>query len=638
MMAKSAKYTWLFRLLTLGLGLGLIGSIELLLHLAPALAPQPFLTTLAERDNRQLHSINPLYPKRFFFQRYQGKLIGSGRMAAQPFLEPPARKRFRVAFVGASTVQGYPYTQALAAPSFLAAMLEDIWPDKEIQVFNLGVTSIASFAVARMVEDALPLKPDLVVVYTGHNEFNGIYGIDEYPSPLLNRLHYFLMHRRLTTLVRTGLDHFRGAVVSSTALAQIMAKRGQVPLDSRRRQTAPEHLRANLQDITATCSKVQVPLILCTLAANEAGFAPGAGAAPPLAPNLAQQWQQKIEATAQLLVMETLAPGAAADALQDLEEATALWDKHAYLWYLKGRALVHLERPSEARQAFMQARELDTMPWRAPRALNVVIGSVAHQSGVGLADVEKAFDQAAPPQGVGWELMADHLHPSAAGQALLARTIVETMPQLIDESMDLKRLRRDTEYRHLLGDLPANRLRVYQAMAELFSRPPMDRYNAPNATRYRKLAQQTWENLSAAEKRGAENWMRHRDQGILALQVAEQLFAARDFQTARSYYNAARRQAPFTLMGDLWATVQWGQTFLMSGQNISDQQAAILQTTLERLPFIVSAPPADPRFAALVKGQLHHLLEEYQQARPTETLMPSDPTSPSEDRAKRGTL
>ena len=150
---------WLLRLAGLGLGLVLVVVAELLLHLVPPLAPEPFLVTLAERDERRLRSINPLYAKRFFFQRYQGKLIGSGRMGVQPFFEPAPRERFRVVFAGASTVQGYPYVQSLAAPSFLAAMLQDIWPDKEVQVLNLGITSIASFAVARVVEDALQLEP-----------------------------------------------------------------------------------------------------------------------------------------------------------------------------------------------------------------------------------------------------------------------------------------------------------------------------------------------------------------------------------------------------------------------------------------------------------------------------------------------
>ena len=610
----SRQRVWLLRFAGLGLGLVLVVVAELLLHLVPALAPEPFLVTLAERDERRLRSINPLYAKRFFLQRYQGKLIGSGRMGTQPFFEPTPSKRFRVVFAGASTVQGYPYVQSLAAPSFLAAMLQDIWPAKEVQVLNLGITSIASFAVARVVEDALQLEPDLVVVYTGHNEFNGIYGVDEHHSPWRNRLHYFLMQRRLTALVRTGLDYFRGSEVSSTALARIMAERGQVALDSPRRRVAPEHLRANLLSVAAACSKAEVPLILCTLAANESGFAPGAGAAPPLEEHLARQWQQQVAKAAEVLVLETPPLEAVHGALENLTAAAQLWEKHAYLWYLRGRALVHLQHPAEARQAFAKARQLDTMPWRAPRSFNAVIDSVARQSGTGLADVQAAFDLAAPPEGVGWELMADHLHPSVAGQALLARTVVEAVPQVVDEPVELERLRSDVQYRDLLGDLPVGRLRVYQAMAELFSRPPMDRYNAHNATRYQRLAKQLWEGLSAAEQRGAEQWMRHREQGLLALQVAEQLFAVRDFPTARSYYRAARWEAPFTLRGDLWAAVQWGRTFALSGEAISGDRAAVLQRALQRLPFIVGSAPADPGFAALIKGQLHFLLGQYQQA------------------------
>ena len=210
--------------------------------------------------------------------------------------------------------------------------------------------------------------------------------------------------------------------------------------------------------------------------------------------------------------------------------------------------------------------------------------------------------------------MADHLHPAVVGQALLARTVVEAVPQVVDEPVDLERLRSDAQYQDLLGDLPVGRLRVYQAMAELLSRPPMDRYNAPNATRYRQLARQLWEGLSEAEQRGAEQWMRHRDQGLLALQVAEQLFAVRDFPTARSYYRAARREAPFTLRGDLWATVQWGRTFCHERRDHLRRPGRGPATRLAALPFIVGSDPADPGFAVLIKGQLHFLLGQYQQA------------------------
>ena len=59
-----------------------------------------------------------------------------------------------------------------------------------------------------------------------------------------------------------------------------------------------------------------------------------------------------------------------------------------------------------------------------------------------------------------------------------------------------------------------------------------------------------------------------------------------------------------------------GRTFALSGEAISGDRAAVLQSALQRFPFIVGSAPADPGFAALIKGQLHFLLGQYQQALP----------------------
>ena len=68
-----------------------------------------------------------------------------------------------------------------------------------------------------------------------------------------------------------------------------------------------------------------------------------------------------------------------------------------------------------------RARELDPRPWRATATLNEVVRRVAAEEGVLLADVESRFLAHSPEEGVGWELMVDHLHPAATGQVLLAR-------------------------------------------------------------------------------------------------------------------------------------------------------------------------------------------------------------------------
>ena len=198
---------WLFRIFSILVGLMLVGVVEALLHLVPGLNPQPLVITLAEKGDAAVRSINPLYPAIYFFQQLKGQRLARGRMAPRPFIEPSALPTYRVAVVGASTVQGFPHPRRLAAAAFLEAMLQDALPSRQVEVFNLGITSIASFAVAQTLADAVPLiKPDAVVVYTGHNEFYGIYGShQEHRTHLYNTLHYNLMRWKIPQIAgRTG--------------------------------------------------------------------------------------------------------------------------------------------------------------------------------------------------------------------------------------------------------------------------------------------------------------------------------------------------------------------------------------------------------------------------------------------------
>jgi len=273
------------------------------------------------------------------------------------------------------------------------------------------------------------LEPDLVVVYTGHNEFYGIYGVGDYETPRYNRLVYALRQLHLAQLVQGAVDYFDGSG-SSTDLLKLMAQRGEVPVDSSRRRAAEVHLRENVCRIAKTCQNAGVPLVLCTLAANDAGFAPVGSSAVALGGAPGRQWSEGMEGAAVRLTGDYVAVEVAEEALVLLDQAAALSAKHAWLWYLRGRALERLDRQDEAHVAFRKARDLDTMPWRAPTPHSEIIRSQARESGAILADVEAAFAAAAPPQGVGWQWAVDHVHFSVPGQAQLARVILGSLGEL----------------------------------------------------------------------------------------------------------------------------------------------------------------------------------------------------------------
>lgn len=584
---------WFFRLATVGVGAALAIGAEGLLRLVPGWGPVPLVATLVEDEatGQSLHATSRFYAQRFFAQ-YQGRLTAAGQMGEHFFVEPAPANRYRVVFVGASTVQGFPFPRRLAAASFLQAMLADAWPERAVEVVNLGITSIASFAVAQVVEDALALTPDLVVVYTGHNEFYGLYGAGRH-----HRLQYFWRQLHLTHLVG-GLI---GAWGPKTDLIKMAAKHGAVPWGSPGRALAEQNLRANLQRVGRLCEQAQVPLVLCTVVANDAGFAPVGSTEGGAA------WKARVEQAARRLTRGYVAPEEAEAALQQLEQAAALSSEHAWLCYLQGRALERLGRKAQARRAFRRARDLDTKPWRAPAAHNAVIRTVAAEHEAALADVEAAFAVAAPAQGVGWEWMVDHVHFSVAGQVLLARTILHRIAQ--QQAMDLGLLQSEEAYRRALGDLPVERAVAYSKMGAMLAQAPLHQYNGHNARYLAQLAAMEGQRLSPGERRGIEQWRQQGQQGPLVLAVADRLFTERDFARAQRYYAAARREVPFTRRG-LWAAVQWAWCIKRQGRVLTDEQRAEVWAALEQAGFLARDPAVGAPFVDFVKGQLYHLLAE----------------------------
>ncbi len=597
------------RLAALFLGLVLMLLLEGALRLIPALAPPSFNLQLARVHDRTLHAVNPDYPRRFFAGVAGDFPLGGIRMTPRPYVEPAPQEALRVLFAGGSTVQGFPHPRRLSAPSYLQEMLRDLHPGRPVEVFNAGITAASSFAVARAVEDGVrALAADLVVVYTGHNEFYGVYGAASLSQGgrgvWAKGIHYAAMQWRMTRLVGRLLGAFDTGQDRSADLLEVMSRTGAVPVGDPRRERAAANLEGNLREVAAFCRKRGIPLVLCTLTSNERGFAPARGEPSPGEDGAAY--------------LDLLAAGgrhqASPAALAALEEARELKEDDAYLHFLRGHHLERLGDGAAARSAYVQARELDTRPWRATARLNEVVRRVAAEEGALLAEVEAGFLERSPAAGVGWELMADHLHPTAPGQTLIARAVTaalrEAPPPWGFSVRELKRLQADDRYRRRLGDLPVEDLAVARAMASLFTAPPLDRGNEERAEDLRRQGEVLLKGLSPGERRGVESWLEGKGPNLLALNVAESLFAARDFPRARDYYRASRLERPFTIWGDLWATLRWVRCGQLMGHPLEETERAALGTLLDRLRFLGRAPDFSPGLQAFIEGYALHLLGE----------------------------
>ena len=112
----------------------------------------------------------------------------------------------RILCLGESSMFGTPYHAGATIPSILQKQLRHLFPGRTVEVVNLGASAINSNVIRALAPRTLELEPDLVVIYTGHNEFYGPDGVGaswlEKRIPGLTRLKYSLRTLRLVELVQ----------------------------------------------------------------------------------------------------------------------------------------------------------------------------------------------------------------------------------------------------------------------------------------------------------------------------------------------------------------------------------------------------------------------------------------------------
>lgn len=541
-------------------GLLVVVFFEIIFRQIGQFTPPPFSKKLAVAGDRVLNTVNPQYARRFF----SGVSVDGMRMAPHPYVEPSPKKKIRVLIAGGSTVQGYPHPRRLTAAAYTRSMLGDVFPEHSVEVFNVGITAVSSFAVTKVVQDALSLNPQIVIVYTGHNEIYGVYGSASL-SPGGNSLfaksvYYELMQLGTTRFLRFVIDRLRGqSSLDSRVLLDVMSDAGIVDSRDSRREEAVKNLRENLRELAKICKQKRIVLIVCTVASNERGFAP-AFKEPEALEGEFDLWKNEMSLGGKSLY---IAPDIS---ISHFSSAVDIAGEHAWSLFHYARALEVLGKTDLAQSYYLRARDADPYPWRASSEINKTLKEVSEELELYLIDIENIFREVSPVSGIGWELMDDHLHPSSSGQLLLARSWSRAVKTNFIGMNSYGKLRSNEEYREIHGDLALERMAVYTEMHSLLSEPPMDKGNEARARKLEQKADSLWLRLTDGERRGFQFWNSGSSGRSLALSAADQLFANEEWMLARKYYLASQLEEPYTPWGDIWANLRAARCIQLDGR------------------------------------------------------------------------
>ena len=139
------------------------------------------------------------------------------------------------------------------------------------------MTAINTYTIRDLFPGILEQKPDLMLIYTGHNEYYGALGVGSMESlgtsrTVVNMVIYlerFKTFQLIRNLLKSAAVIWGGKreALSGTLMAR-MAQNQYIGLDSDIYNKGIEQFSGNMHDILEMAKKQNVPVILGTLPSN----------------------------------------------------------------------------------------------------------------------------------------------------------------------------------------------------------------------------------------------------------------------------------------------------------------------------------------------------------------------------------
>jgi tetratricopeptide (TPR) repeat protein len=324
---------------------------------------------------------------------------------------------YRIFVMGCSTTRGFPYEMGVTFTRILYYRLQDVFPNKRIEVVNTAMSAINSFTQADFIDEILAMKPDAILIYTGHNEFYGALGVGSVEnvgnSRWLKRVHLYFIGFRTYQLIQRIVATVQKLLSPEepkygTLMARIV-KNKSIEYKSDTYNIGIEQFRTNMDEVVRKIKNANIPLIFSDVVSNIK--------MPPF---------KSVK-------------------LKGFPPADSVF-VHACVLENEGKF-------DEARQAYYLAKDLDVIRFRASEDLNDVIYNICSNYKVPVLNMKKVFEQHSPKGIIGYNLMLEHLHPNIDGYFLMADAFFNEMRKnnFISQAWDSLKIKPSLYYRYHWG-------------------------------------------------------------------------------------------------------------------------------------------------------------------------------------------
>ncbi len=545
----SRRRRWAFRLVAaVLLPTIFFGVVELALRLAGAGYPTQFLIPAEAqpgwlRDNYQ-----------FAWRFFPRPLARSSQPILVPRQKPPGMTR--VVVFGGSAAMGDP-EPAFGFPRVLQTLLEMRYPGQEFEVINAAMTAINSHVVLPIGKDCRDLDADVWVVYMGNNEVVGPFGAGTVFS---GRETPLWLIRGGLALRRTKTGQLLSELVPQPDSSQLGSWGGmKMFLDHQVRRDDPalnrvyEQFQQNLDDLLEVAANRRTPVLVGTVVSNLRNCAPFASLhRKSISPDTRRRWQ-----AAYSRGCEQQAEGQFEEAIRAFEQAYSLDPTFAELTYRLGECRLQLGDSVTARERFREARDLDTLRFRASSRINEIIHSCTQsrrETGVRFVDAAAQFAERSPSGITGEEFLCEHVHFNFTGNYLLARLFAVELSDVL--KLSTEGVRQDEwpseqQCAERMGLTPYHRLLFAKELRMRLGAPPFDRqlhHEARDAKLESEMTHLASSLTEATARTAIQNYKelleRHPDDWVLREQYGVLLESLGDMEKAAQQWSIVTKQLP----------------------------------------------------------------------------------------------
>lgn len=447
----------------------LLGLIELTLRITGYGHPTSFFVPMQIKGEACLVQ-NDWFGLRFF----PPELLRSPTPVVMRAHKPPGR--YRIFLLGESAALGDP-APAYGVGRYLQALLRERYPNADFEIVCVAMTAINSHAILPIARECARHEGDLWILYMGNNEMVGPFGAAtvfgaKAPPGWLVQLRLALGRMRLMQAM-ADLAGRRGETQGRTWEGMKLFLENRLAPDDPSREKVYRNFRANLEGILRSGERANVPIVLSTVAVNLKDFAPLAALPGRADTNPPPEFATRVSAA-----LTSQAAGDWPGAIQAYERAAELSPRHADIQFRLGQCQLAAANRTEALARFSQARDDDALPFRADSRVNGIIeetGRAYAGRGVYLLDAVATMAAHSPAGILGDESFYEHVHFTFDGNYRLARTLAETIANLLPPPIAQRMTREwasQEECELALGLTDWNRREVFENVIRRLGQPP----------------------------------------------------------------------------------------------------------------------------------------------------------------------